>query len=153
MPSKDLKQAAPPSQLPLLPTRECSPSRADDVSIGTITRRPTFLRAMHLAQELSGLEDKQIYGPLEIDAGHWSRIKGGAAAFPMDERFLHFFSIVQNHVPLIWLAESLGYDWQTIRRHQSDLEREVQRLREEVAVRDKAIGLLVNHHQARGATP
>jgi hypothetical protein len=153
MPSKDLSRDAD-RQLPLLPTgTSATPARADDVSIATITRRPTFLRAMHLAKEVSGLEDKEVYDPLEIDPGHWSRIKSGAAAFPMDERFLRFFDIVDNDIPLIWLAEARGYDWRTIRQHQSDLERENQRLREEIAVRDRAIGLLVNHHQGRGAAP
>jgi hypothetical protein len=149
MPSKDLQHSAHPAQLSLLSTREPAPARADGVSAATILRRPTMLRAMHLAQEVSGLDDKAVYDPLDIDPGHWSRIKSGAAAFPMDDRFLRFFSIVQNHIPLIWLAESLGYDWSSVRRHQSDLEREVHRLREEVAVRDKAISLLVNHHQGR----
>ena len=150
MPSKDLQRLEHP-QLPLLPSAS-TPARADDVPVSTIIRRPTLLRAMHLAQEVSGLEDKAIYDPLEIDPGHWSRIKSGAAAFPMDERFMRFFGIVQNDIPLIWLAEARGYDWSTIRRHQSDLEREVERLREEVAVRDRAIGLLVDHRN-RGVAP
>jgi hypothetical protein len=110
-----------------------------------VRRRPTFLRAWHFAQELSGLEDKEVYGPLGIDASHWTRIKNGAASPPADERFVQYMDIVHNEIPLIWLAESRGYDWQTIRKHQSDLEKENARLRKELEDRDRAMSLLARH--------
>jgi hypothetical protein len=145
MPSTKLKPVADPGQLSLLPSHR--PDSADDVSIATIVRRTTLLRAIHLAQEVSGLEDKQIYDALGIDKGHWSRMKSGDGNFPVDERFVNYLNIVGNEIPLIWLAEKRGYDWGTIRKHCSELERENEELKKELADHRRAVRLLV---EARG---
>jgi hypothetical protein len=129
-------------QMDLLPKSLPSPP---DVSVSTIVRRPTLLRAIHLAAEVSGLEDKEIYGPLDIDASHWTRIKSGAAHFPADERFLNYMDVVNNEIPLIWIAEKRGYDWASIRKHRSHLERENEKLRNEIADRDRALSLILQH--------
>jgi hypothetical protein len=95
----------------------------EEISISMIRRRPTFLRAWHLAQEISGLEDKKICDMLKIDGSHWTKMKKGRASPPADARFTQYMDVVQNEVPLIWLAEARGYDWTTIRKHRSDVER------------------------------
>lgn len=133
-------------QLDLLPKPRPAPP---DVSIDTIKRRPTLLRALHLAAEVSGLEDKQIYEAIDVDASHWTRIKSGAAHFPADERFLNFLNVVNNDVPLIWLAEKRGYDWSTVRKHRSCVERENEALKEELADHKRAISLLLEARSTR----
>lgn len=132
-------------QLDFIPVSEAHQEEVTPDLLRTIRRRPTLLRAWHLAQELSGLEDKEVYGPLGIDASHWTRIKNGAASPPADGRFSQYMDIVHNEVPLIWLAESRGYDWLSIRKHQSDLEKENARLKTELADRDRALSLLARH--------
>lgn len=118
-------------QLELLPKARPAPA---DVSVATILRRPTFLRAIHLAQEVTGLEDKEVYGELDMDASHWTRVKSGAAHFPCDERLLKFFDVVNNDVPLIWLCERRGYDSHSLRKHFiTDDARRVAELEEENA--------------------
>lgn len=121
----------------------------EEVSIGTIRRRPTFLRAWHLAQEISGLEDKQVYGPLQIDASHWTKIKNGSASPPADERFLQFMDVVHNEVPLIWLAEARGYDWSSIRKHRSDVERRLADTEQENAELKRLLGHLMDASKQR----
>lgn len=111
--------------------------------IARVKRRPTLLAAWNYAQEISGLEDKAVYEALDIDGSHWTKIKKGRASPPADERFGRYMDVVHNEIPLIWLAESRGYDWTTIRPHRSDLERENERLRQQVAERDRAIALIV----------
>jgi hypothetical protein len=112
-----------------------------------IKNKPTFLAAWNFASQVSELEDKQIYGPLGIDASHWTKITKGTASPPADERFVQFMDVVGNEIPLIWIAEKRGYDWSTIKKHRSDLERENEDLRKELADHKRAIQLLVN---ARG---
>lgn len=129
------------SQLDLLP--QMTP-HVEEVAISTITRRTSLLRALHLSIETSGLEDKQIYGALGIDASHWTRIKNGTAALPPD-KIAKFMDVVRNEILLIWLAEFRGYDWTTIRKHRSDLERENERLRQKIADQERAIGLIISH--------
>lgn len=118
--------------------------------IARIRRRPTLLRAIHLAIELSELEAKRIYGRSGMDKAAYSRMCDGKAWLPQDERFIRFCETLQTDIPLIWLAEARGYDWTTIRkRHSSDLERENSELKQKVADQDRAISLLISHHQGR----
>jgi len=99
--------------------------------IRSIRKRPTFLAAWNFAVDFAALEDKQVYQPLGIDSAHWSRIRTGRASPPADERFVRFFDIVQNEIPLAWLVESRGYDWMSLRKHRSDHERRIAELEQE----------------------
>jgi hypothetical protein len=115
--------------------------------IRLIKNKPTFLSAWNFAAQSSELEDKQIYGPLNIDASHWTKITKGTASPPADERFLKFFDLVQNEYPLIWLCEHRGYDFTTLRRHSSELEQQLEAKDKEIADHKRTIRLLV---EARG---
>ena len=117
--------------------------------IRLIKNKPTFLSAWNFAAQFSELEAKQIYGALSIDASHWTKIEKGTASPPGDERFVQFFDVVKNDFPLIWLAERRGYDFTTMRRHRSQLERENEALKEDLAAHKRTIALLVD---ARGAS-
>jgi len=80
-----------------------------DVSIETIMRRKDFLGAINLCIELSGLDDKEIYLELKIDAAQWSRIRKGEAHFPPN-KLQSLMTVCGNQVPLIWLARQYGYE-------------------------------------------
>jgi hypothetical protein len=114
-----------------------------------IKNKPNLLAAWNFAAQFSELEDKQIYGPLGIDPSHWTKITKGTASPPADERFLQFMDIVGNEFPLIWLAEARGYEWLSIRKHCSDLERENQNLKRELEDHKRAVRLLLE--STRGA--
>lgn len=132
------------NQLDLLTTTSRSKPLGDEVPLTVIRKRQTLIRAINLAQEVSGLEDKQVYGPLDLDASHWSRIKNGTASMPGDERFVHFMDVVNNEIPLIWLAESRGYDWTTIRRHQSTEQKRIADLEQALAESERTNTLLLS---------
>jgi len=108
-----------------------APPRAEqhEVSDEFVFSRPTLLHAINFAQEISGLEDKQISGELGIDLGQWSRIKSGNAHFPTN-KYIAFMRLVSNDIPLKWLAHAMGYELKPL---ESDLERENVRLRQELA--------------------
>lgn len=63
--------------------------------------------AFSLACQASGLEDKEIYLSLGIDAGHFSRIKRGDAGFPPD-KLASFCRLVGNNAYPEWLAYQVG---------------------------------------------
>jgi adenosine/AMP kinase len=89
-------------ELPL--TRAPSPA---PVEHGVILSQPSMSAAVKLAANVSGLEEKEIYLALKIDAGHWTRILNGQAHFPLD-KLDEFMTLVGNEVPLIWLAYRRG---------------------------------------------
>lgn len=115
----------------LLPGAEAHSEPVTPELIRSIRKRSTFLAAWNFAVDFSALEDKQVYQPLGIDSAHWSRIRTGRASPPADERFSRFLDIVQNEIPLVWLIESRGYDWMSLRKHRSDHERRISELEEE----------------------
>jgi hypothetical protein len=79
-----------------------------DVPIDTISKRKTLLAAINLCIDLSGLEDKELYLPLGVDAGHWSNLRKGKGHFPTDA-IDPLMDLCSNEVPLIWLALKRGY--------------------------------------------
>jgi len=79
-----------------------------DVPIDTVMRRKDFLGAINLCIEISGLDDKEIYLELGIDAAQWSRIRKGDAHFPPN-KLQSLMTVCRNEIPLTWLARSYGY--------------------------------------------
>jgi hypothetical protein len=55
--------------------------------------------------------------------------------------------VVGSEYPLIWLAEKRGYDFLSMRKHQTDLERQLEEKNKEIAAHKRTIQLLV---EARG---
>lgn len=72
-----------------------------------VRKQKTAAAAFALACSVSGLEDKEIYLTLAIDAGHFSRIRKGEAGFPPDKT-AEFCALVKNTVYPEWIAYQVG---------------------------------------------
>lgn len=118
--------------------------------IRSICRRKTFLAAWNYAQDFAGLQDKQVYGRLGIDSSHSTKIRKGTASPPADERFLRYFDVVRNEIPLIWAVEARGYDWLTLRKHRSDEQRRIAELENENRDLKRAMALWADAQRGRG---
>lgn len=77
------------------------------VSAEVVRAQPSFRAAIRIAANASGLEEKEIYVTLKIDAGYWTRIMNGDANFP-DDKIEQFMDLVGNEIPLEWLAFRRG---------------------------------------------
>lgn len=121
---KDLKQAERQGELRLVKRAE-----ANDVPLETVRRQKTPGAAFTLACSSSGLEDKEIYGAINVDAGTFSRIKSGTATLQGDDLVL-FCHVVNNRIYPEWLAYQLGC---TLVQIQSEAERQLaeERMRRE----------------------
>lgn len=86
-----------------------------------VAAQKSMTDALRLAIQVSGLDDKQVYMDLGIDAGQWSRIFHGGAHFP-HEKWLDLFTVLGNRIPLEWLAHQCGFELKPLR---SSLEREL----------------------------
>ena len=84
--------------------------RADSIQVPLelVLRQPSFAGAIALCVQVSGLEEKEIYLSLDIDAGHWTRIMKGDAHFPVN-KLITLMDLCGNEAPLMWLANSRGY--------------------------------------------
>lgn len=77
------------------------------IQIETVRAQKTAAAAFTLACSVSGLEDKEIYLALGIDAGYFTNIKKGKATLQAD---LHrpFCEVVGNSIYVEWIAYQLG---------------------------------------------
>lgn len=101
MRSKTL-QAVEHPELPL--ARKAEPA---DIPLDLVARQPSLSAAIALCVQLSGLEDKEVYLSLDVDAGHWSRVMKGEAHFPVN-KLNALMDLCGNEAPLMWLANSRG---------------------------------------------
>lgn len=144
MDSKDRKQ------LELLPEKQIphvEPLTPQLISI--IRRRKSFVDAWNFAQEFAALDNKQVYGPLQIDASHVTKIRNESAS-PPGYAFNPYLDLVGNEFPLVWWVESRGYDWLTLRKHRSDHERRIAELENENRDLRRAMSLWADASKGRG---
>lgn len=83
-----------------------TPNRAQ-MPIEMIRAKRTAAAAFTLACDASGLEDKEIYLALGIDAGYFSNIKKGKATLQAD-LVAKFCEVVGNSIYVEWQAYQLG---------------------------------------------
>lgn len=117
--------------------------------ISMIRRRKSFVDAWNFAQEFAALDNKQVYGPLAIDASHVTKIRNESAS-PPGYAFNPYLDLVGNEFPLVWWVESRGYDWLTLRRHRDDKDRRIAELEQRLADQDRAMRLWVDASKAKG---
>jgi len=90
------------AELPLVRTPE-----QVDVPIELVRSKKSSGAAFTLACDCSGMEDKEIYMPLKIDAGYFSRMKKGDATLQGD-LLKEFCDHVGNNIYPEWLVYQLG---------------------------------------------
>jgi len=113
-----------------------TPERAQ-VPIEMIRAKRTSGAAFTLACDVSGLEDKEIYGhkDLRIDAGYFSNIKKSKATLQAD-KVADFCRVVGNTIYLEWLVWQIGG---TITLLKSGLELENERLNQLLLEKDRQL--------------
>lgn len=79
-----------------------------EVDISLVKRQNSLAGAIALCVQAAGIEDKEVYLSLGIDAGHWTRITKGDAHFPVN-KLNALMDLCGNEAPLQWLANSRGY--------------------------------------------
>jgi hypothetical protein len=102
------------------------------VELESVTRQPSFNAAIVLCVQCSGLDRKQVYSTLGIDAAVWSRIESGQAHFPVN-KLEQLMDLCGNEAPLMWLVNARGYDWASVREKQNALEKKLAEQAVEIA--------------------
>lgn len=103
-----------------------------EIDHALVRRQPTMLSAVKLCISMGGLEaDKEVYMPLGIDAGHWTRIMRGEAHFPID-RLPDLMDLCGNEAPMLWLVDIRGYDLHSLRPKETETARKLRLAQEEI---------------------
>lgn len=102
-----------------------------NIALSEIVSLPTKKAALMRCVSLANKDDK-IADHLDIDKAQWSRIKTGTANFPENlETKLMLFC--ENYIPLIWQIYQCGFDPDSIKPLQSEMEKAINEKDREIA--------------------
>lgn len=102
------------------------------VRVDDIARQPTFAAALALGAAAAGLDlEKEVHLPLGIDAGHWTRIRSGAAGLDW-KKLEAICDLYGNDAPILWMLFRRGWDLHSLRRQESDLQRQLREAQEQL---------------------
>lgn len=103
-----------------------------DVAPHEVQRKATLGGAIELCAEVGGKEPKEIQSDLRTDKGQWSRWTSGTEGV-IWPKFTALMDLCGNDAPLLWMVGARGYDLHSLRRLESETERQNRLLREENA--------------------
>jgi hypothetical protein len=107
------------------------------VTIQEIAREKTLGGAIGLCVKAAGLEPKEAMDALRVDGkpldkAQWSRWESGGEGVVWP-KLMALMDFCGNDAPLLWMNMARGYDLSSIRRRETELERELRLAQEEVA--------------------
>lgn len=107
------------------------------VTIQEITREKTLGGAIGLCVKAAGYEPKEVMDAVRVDGkpldkAQWSRWESGQEGV-MWPKLRTVMDFCGNDAPLLWMNLDRGYDLSSIRRRETELERELRLAREENA--------------------
>jgi plasmid maintenance system antidote protein VapI len=103
-----------------------------EVTPREIEREKSLGGAIGLCAKAAGFElDKTLQQELEVDKAQFSRWQSGQEGIVW-AKFVKLMDICGNDAPLLWMVHQRGYDLSSLRRQETELERENRLLREEL---------------------
>lgn len=108
-----------------------------DVPHSMLALKNTLGGAITLCAELAGKEGKEVMGAIHVDGkpldkAQWSRWESGQEGV-MWPKFTALMDFCGNDAPLLWMLRARGYDLSSLRKLESETERELRLAREEIA--------------------
>lgn len=98
-----------------------------------VVRKQSLGGAMELCAELGGYAlDKTLQQELGVDKAQFSRWQSGTEGVVWP-KFAKLMDFCGNDAPVLWMLHQRGYDLHSVRRRETELERQNRLLREENA--------------------
>lgn len=91
----------------------------------------SWAKALAATVAASGLKDKSLAIELDIDPAQLSRTVSGQLGI-MPDKLFRLMDVCGTEMPLMWLMYQRGYDLSQMKQRQTELEREIERLRVEL---------------------
>lgn len=105
-------------------------SPSTGVRVDDIARQSSLSGALALCAAAAGLDlEKEIHIPLGIDAGHWTRMRSGAAGIQWD-KLEAICDLCGNDAPILWMLHQRGYDLHSLRQRETETERALREAQE-----------------------
>lgn len=101
-------------------------------SFAEVARKQTLGAALEMCADLAGFSlDKTLQLKLNVDKGQFSRWQSGGEGI-MWPKFEALMDTCGNDVPVLWMLHRRGYDLGSVRRLESETERELRQAREQL---------------------
>lgn len=98
-----------------------------------IARKRSLGAAIELCAELRGFElDKTLQQSLEVDKAQFSRWLSGQEGIVW-HKFSKLMDVCENDAPLLWMLYQRGYDIGSIRKRETELEKQLREANEKIA--------------------
>lgn len=97
-----------------------------------VMRETTLGGAIGLCAKAAGLEPKAVQAELRMDKAQWSRWESGQEGIVWP-KLAAVMDTCGNDAPLLWMLHARGYDLSSIRKRETETEKENRLLREELA--------------------
>ena len=98
----------------------------------TLAKLAKLVNGLGLSLEVAGLEPKQLQADLKLDKAQFSRWTSGQEGVVWP-KLAALMDRCGNDAPVLWMFHRRGYDLHSVRRRESELERELREAREENA--------------------
>jgi len=112
-----------------------------DVTQSELDRERTFGGSLMLCAKAAGYDlDKELQMALEVDKGQFSRWKSDSEGIHYN-KLKRLMDVCGNHAPILWILNDLGYDISSLRKKESETERQLREKTEalEEAMKENAI--------------
>ncbi|MEM6485320.1 MAG: hypothetical protein AAF662_10090 [Pseudomonadota bacterium] len=101
-----------------------------ELTSADIARKRSFGASLILCAETAGYElDKQLQQALDVDKAQFSRWKRDGEGIQWS-KLQQLMDLCGNHAPVLWMLHQLGYDIDSLRKRETELETKL-RIREE----------------------
>lgn len=101
-------------------------------SIAEIKVLPHEGAAIDLCMRCGGYQQDELAADLGVDKGTFSKVLSGDAQLKWPKLCL-LMDLCENEIPLIYRVETRQYNFTTLKKHATDLELELERVRAELA--------------------
>lgn len=99
-----------------------------------VVRKQSLGAAIELCAELAGYSlDKSLQLELGVDKAQFSRWHSGAEGI-LWPKLGRLMDVCGNDAPVLWMLNQRGYDLHSLRRQESETERELREAREELNI-------------------
>lgn len=104
-----------------------------EVSPVDVARKHTLGAAIELCAEAAGYQlDKQLASDLKVDAAQFSRWSNGTEGIKWP-KLVELMDKCGNDAPVLWMLHQRGWDLSSLRKRETETERELRLAREEIA--------------------
>jgi len=111
-----------------------------DVTSQEVSREKSLGGAIGLCAKAAGFDvDKEVSIPMGVNKAQFSRWRSGGEGIKW-EKLTALMDACGNDAPLLWMLHDRGYDLGSIRKRETEVERQNRELREEVAALRRVLG-------------